>query len=224
MTAIRDSSKLPPVRRPSVPLGVGIITHKTGDFMKRSTLSLALLPMCFLVGCASSPSAEKQAAMADEARKAAGSLVQILGGELKQAMSTGGPEGAISVCKDKAPAIAASVSQNTGMQIKRVSPKNRSPNAVPDAWEASAQAELEKRLAAGEKPETLDTWQVVETPTGKVFRYAKGLPVMAVCLNCHGESVNDAVKAKLAAEYPNDKATGYKQGMLRGLISIKRPL
>lgn len=192
--------------------------------MKPRQLILALLPAFVLAACASAPSAEKQAAMADEARKAAGSLAQALGGELKQAMTAGGPEAAIGVCKDRAPKIAADVSQKTGMQVTRVSPKNRHPNAVPDAWEAQAQASLENRLAAGEKPETLDTWQVVDTPNGKVFRYAKALPVGAVCLNCHGENITDGVKAKLASEYPNDKATGYTAGMLRGLISIKRPL
>lgn len=192
--------------------------------MKRTRLALAIFPALILTACASAPSAEKQAAMADDARKAAGMLVQSLGGELKQAMAAGGPENAIGVCKDKAPKIAADVSAQTGMQIKRVSPKNRNPGAMPDAWEAQAQADLEKRLAAGEKPETLDMWQVVDAPSGKVFRYAKALPVAAVCLNCHGESIADPVKAKLAVEYPADKATGYKAGMLRGLISIKRPL
>lgn len=192
--------------------------------MKRTRLVLAFLPTLILAACANVPSAEKQAAMADEARKAAGMLVQSLGGELKQAMAAGGPENAIGVCKDKAPKIAADVSAQTGLQIKRVSPKNRNPGAVPDAWESQAQTDLEKRLAAGEKPETLDMWQVVDTPSGKVFRYAKALPTAAVCLNCHGENIADPVKAKLAAEYPADKATGYKAGMLRGLISIKRPL
>ncbi len=192
--------------------------------MQRTRFMLAILPAIMLSACATGPSAEKQATMADEARKATGSLVQALGGELKAAMAAGGPENAIAVCKEKAPAIAADVSTKTGMQVKRVSPKNRNPAAVPDAWEAKAQEDLEKRLAAGEKPETLDTWQVVDTPTGKVFRYAKALPVAAVCLNCHGDAIADPVKAKLAAEYPNDKAVGYKAGMVRGLISIKRPL
>jgi hypothetical protein len=32
------------------------------------------------------------------------------------------------------------------------------------------------------------------------------------------------VQAKLASEYPNDQATGYLPNMLRGAISIKKPL
>jgi hypothetical protein len=192
--------------------------------MKHTTLILATLPVLLMAGCASGPTVEEQAAMAAEARKTAGSLIQQLGGELKQAIGAQGPDGAIAVCKEKAPAIAASLSKSSGFDVKRVSPKNRNPAGVPDAWEAEAQAGLEKRLAAGEKPETLDTWQVVDTPAGKQFRYAKALPVQPVCLTCHGEAIPDAVKVRLAAEYPNDKATGYQAGMVRGIISIKRTL
>jgi hypothetical protein len=192
--------------------------------MKSIPLVVAMLSAAVLAGCASGPSAEQQAAMADDARKTAGTLVQQLGGELKQALGAQGPEGAISVCKEKAPAIAASLSKSSGFEVKRVSPKNRNPKGVPDAWEAEAQAGLEKRLAGGEKPDTLDTWQVVKTSSGKEFRYAKALVVQPVCLTCHGESIPDGVKARLAAEYPHDKATGYSAGMVRGIISIKRAL
>lgn len=193
--------------------------------MKAPVLVALTLPI-LLAGCASGPTAEEQAAMAAEARKASGALIQKLGGELKEAIATKGPDGAIAVCKERAPQIAAEVSKQFNFETKRVSPKNRNPAGVPDAWEAEAQAGLEKRLAAGEKPETLDTWQVVSAPGGKQFRYAKALPVQPLCLTCHGDpaSIADGVKARLAAEYPLDKATGYAPGMVRGIISIKRSL
>ena len=185
-----------------------------------------LTAFALLAGCASGPSVEEQAAMAGDARKAAGTLIQKLGGELKTALGDKGPEGAIGVCKQRAPQIAAEVSKQSGFKVKRVSPKNRNPAGVPDAWEAQAQAGLEKRLAAGEKPETLETWQVVSTPAGKVFRYAKALPVQPVCLTCHGDpaKIADGVKARLAADYPFDKATGYAPGMVRGIVSVQRAL
>jgi type IV secretory pathway TrbL component len=193
--------------------------------MKAPVLIALALPV-LLVGCASGPSAEEQAAMAAEARQASGKLIQTLGGELKAAIGEKGPDGAISICKERAPQIAADVSKQFNFETKRVSPKNRNPAGVPDAWEAEAQAGLEKRLAAGEKPETLDTWQVVSTAKGKQFRYAKALPVQQVCLTCHGDpaTFSDGLKARLAAEYPLDKATGYAPGMVRGIISIKRDL
>jgi len=179
-----------------------------------------------LAGCAIGPSAEQQAALVADARKASATLIQTLGGELKTALAEKGPEGAISVCKERAPQIAADVSKQFNFETKRVSPKNRNPASVPDAWEAEAQAGLEKRMAAGEKPETLDTWQIVGTPGGKQFRYAKALPVQPLCLTCHGDSatIPDGVKARLATEYPLDKAVGYRPGMVRGIVSIKRTL
>lgn len=193
--------------------------------MKAAHLIALSLPVV-LAGCASGPSAQEQAAMVDDARRASGQLIQTLGGELKGALTASGPEGAISVCKERAPQIAADVSKQSGFDVKRVSPKNRNPAGVPDAWEAKAQADLEKRLAAGEKPETLDTWQIVDTPKGRAFRYAKALPVQPVCLTCHGDAatIPEGVKARLAAEYPLDKATGYAPGMVRGIVSITRPL
>lgn len=191
--------------------------------MKRLTLAL---PLLLLAGCAGTPNAEKQAALTDAARQTAAGLLQSLGGELKAAMTAGGPAEAIVVCKERAPKIAAEAAQKTGFSIRRASPKNRNPKAVPDAWEAEALASLEKRLAAGEKPETLDMSVVVDTPEGKMFRYAKALPTQAVCLNCHGDpdKLSPEVKAKIATEYPNDKAVGYSAGMLRGILSIKKAL
>ncbi|MFP5409713.1 MAG: DUF3365 domain-containing protein [Gammaproteobacteria bacterium] len=191
---------------------------------KPSWIALSLLVL--LAGCASAPSAEEQAALAADARKTGGALIQQLGGELRAAIGEKGPAEAISVCKVRAPAIAADLSKSSGFKVTRVSPKNRNPAGMPDAWEAQAQAALEKRLAGGEKPDTLDTWQVVQTSQGKVFRYAKALPVQPVCLTCNGDpaAIADGVKARLAAEYPLDKATGYAPGMIRGIVSIQRPL
>ena len=193
--------------------------------MKVQALIAFALPALF-AGCATQPDAEEQAALVADARKASAALTQKLGGELKAAIAADGPAGAIAVCKTRAPQIAAEVSQQFGVEAKRVSPKNRNPDGVPDAWEAEAQAGLEKRLAAGEKPETLDTWQIVRTSGGQQFRYAKALPVQQMCLNCHGDpaTMDEGVKARLAAEYPLDKATGYAPGMLRGIVSIKRAL
>ncbi len=191
--------------------------------MQPRFLTLATLPLFLLAGCASTPDTSNLVA---ESRQTAGGLIQTLGGELKAAMTAGGPAQAIGVCKDRAPKIAAEAAQRTGMQIKRVSLKNRNPKGVPDAWETEALASLEKRLAAGEKPETLDLHGVVNTPDGKVFRYAKALVTQPACLSCHGaaENLSPEVKAKLATDYPNDKATGYSAGMIRGVLSIKKAL
>lgn len=158
------------------------------------------------------------------ARKAFATLTQTLAGELRTALSEKGPDGAIGVCKERAPAIAAKVSADSGLAVNRVSPKNRNPKGLPDDWEAAAQALFETRLAAGDKPETLETWEVVTTPSGRQFRYARALVTQPLCLTCHGDAntIPDSVKARLAQDYPLDKATGYSAGSVRGIVSISR--
>jgi hypothetical protein len=43
---------------------------------------------------------------------------------------------------------------------------------------------------------------------------------------CHGDAtrVSAATRAALQAAYPHDRATGYREGQIRGAITIKRPL
>ena len=192
----------------------------------KTTACLAVSFMLGLAGCARGPDATEQAALVASAREAAARLATGLGAELKAAIAEQGPGGAIGVCKVRAPESAAALSRQHGMEITRVSPKNRNPAGVPDAWEAKAQSQLEERLAAGEKPESLDTWEVVSAAEGKQFRYAKALPTQPMCLLCHGnaDDIPASVKARLAAEYPQDKAIGYRAGMVRGIVSVKRPL
>ena len=54
----------------------------------------------------------------------------------------------------------------------------------------------------------------------------KALPTQALCLQCHGAqaSLSPAVKEKLSALYPQDKATGYSVGQIRGAMTIRKPL
>jgi len=41
---------------------------------------------------------------------------------------------------------------------------------------------------------------------------------------CHGEKTDPAVGAKLKTLYPQDQATGYKQGDVRGAFTITQPM
>ncbi|MDM7323039.1 MAG: DUF3365 domain-containing protein [Gammaproteobacteria bacterium] len=56
------------------------------------------------------------------------------------------------------------------------------------------------------------------------LRYMKAVGTLRVCFNGHGENIHREVKAKLKTPYPEDKATGYKAGELRGGFSITAPL
>ena len=104
--------------------------------------------------------------------------------------------------------------------------KNRNPNNLSDHWEGKVLADFEQRLAKGEKPDTLEYYQVVKVNDQQTFRYRKELVIQPLCLTCHGtpENIPDNVRTKLTELYPADKATGYNLGMLRGAISIQKPI
>jgi hypothetical protein len=161
-------------------------------------------------------------ALLDEARKVATSLPPKLLAVLQAEIDKSGPAGAIPVCKDMAPKVAGEASQQTGWKIKRVSLKTRNEaRATPDAWEKAALEDFDRRAAAGEPPAQLEKGEKV----GNEYRYVKALPVQPLCLNCHGpaDQISADVKAVLGQHYPNDRATGYSVGQIRGAISVRKP-
>lgn len=165
--------------------------------------------------------------MLPQSKAVAVSLMQELGAALKKEIAAGGPESAVNVCTDIAPALARKFSLENGWRVTRVSLKAR--NAMlgaPDAWEQQALAEFDSRAKAGEGADKLEYSAIVDEPSGRYFRYVKALPVQPLCLTCHGqpELISDAVKANLAKIYPHDRAVGYALGQVRGAISIKRPM
>jgi Protein of unknown function (DUF3365) len=160
----------------------------------------------------------------EESRNIAKEFMQTLGGTLKKQLEAGSPESAISVCKRIAPAMAAGYSKD-GRVVKRVSLKNRNPLiGLPDQWERQVLEDFDRDFHDGKPAADIEKIAIVDDPDGRWFRYMKAIPTQPMCLQCHGTS-NDipaGVKAVLAEEYPEDKATGYKVGDIRGAISIKR--
>ena len=160
-----------------------------------------------------------------DARTLVASFQQELARKLSAAMAEGGPLRAIDVCKVEAPAIAARLSRESGWQVKRVGTRVRNPlTGLPDAWEQEKLADFAQRLARGEPPTSLNTFEELNEPAGRVQRYVQAIPVGAACLACHGpvEAQSDELRSALQAIYPHDQATGYREGELRGAFSLKR--
>ena len=166
------------------------------------------------------------AALIEETKKTALAIPPKLLQMVQEEIDKGSHDGAIAACNDKAPKMAAAASQNTGWAIRRVSLKNRNPKAVPDAWEQAVLEDFDRRQAAGENPADLEKAEIVADGGTRMVRYMKALPVQDVCVKCHGpaDQITSEVKAKLAEIYPDDKATGYKRGQIRGALTVKRPL
>jgi hypothetical protein len=149
-------------------------------------------------------------------------LLEVLDAEVKKS----GHAEAMTVCREKAPQMAKSLSEQTGWAIRRVSLKNRNPKAVPDAWERAVLEDFDRRTAAGEKPTGIEKGEVVSEGGQRFYRYMKALPTQDLCLNCHGtpDRLAPGVAAKLKELYPDDKAVGYGPAEIRGAITIRKPL
>lgn len=188
---------------------------------------LRVIVVAALLASASSiaaPTLEEETA---EARTLANQLIQELGAELKQQLSSVGPAGAIGVCKDLAPTLAGKLSRQTGYRVSRVSLKPR--NAMigqPDPWEQRGMLQFDQRLSLGETADGMERVEFVDEPQGRYFRYLRALPTQPLCVSCHGDTsaLGEDVRARLSSEYPKDKAVGYKAGTIRGAVSIKKPL
>jgi len=160
-----------------------------------------------------------------EARGVAMSVPPQLLSVLQQEVAKGGPEGAIAVCREQAPALARAASERTGWTVRRVSLRNRNPKAVPDAWERATLEDFDRRRAAGEAPSTLERAELLVEGGQSVQRYMRALPTVELCTQCHGaaDRLSPAVKAQLAQLYPDDRATGYAVGEIRGAMTLRKP-
>lgn len=132
-------------------------------------------------------------------------LFTKLSGKLMETMAQNGPVAAIAVCNQEAPKIAAEVAEQQGVQIGRVGVRLRNPNNAAPDWATE--------LIAAK----------TNTPTFLKLEDGKDaalLPIklQATCLMCHGpkEQIAADVLAEIAKLYPDDQATGFQEGEIRG--------
>ena len=192
----------------------------------RHLIALIALAAASLAAAAAAAEEPPKAAL-DDARKAAAELVTSVRGELLKAVEASGPLRAIVVCKYTVPEIASAVSRKYGARVTRVSLTPRNP-AVGwgDAWEQEVMMAFDARVARGEKAEGMEHYQVVSEPSGKFLRYMRVLPMLPVCMACHGpaDQIAESIRNQLAHDYPHDRAVGLTVGKVRGAVTYKKPL
>lgn len=151
------------------------------------------------------------------------SIVKQFGGTLKpllkESIVTGGLNHAVDICSIQAPQIAEQLSKESGWSVKRVSLKPRNNLlATADPFERKVLQQFDQRQQAGELP---DKMSYAET-TATEFRFMKAQGVDGLCLGCHGKVISSEVQNALKQYYPNDIATGYSLGQVRGAFSLTK--
>lgn len=194
--------------------------------MKRAG-RLALLGICLIV--VSSLPARAQKGSKDipfeeallNAREVSNQLAERVRGLLLREIDKGGLSSAVRVCSELAQEMTLQFNAETGHHVRRISLKYRSPKNVPDAYE---QRRLEEFNILNQKRELSNEYsEIVEEQGKKYLRYLRPLIVAPVCVHCHGpiENIPQEVKTILAERYPDDRATGFLVGDVRGAITVK---
>ena len=135
--------------------------------------------------------------------------------ELMAALTAGLADGAVSsidVCRLQAPELAAAAGSAT-IEVGRTSHRLRNPANAPRAW-------VEPLLAAYLADPADREPRTVGLPGGGTG-YVEPIQIQPMCLACHGERLAPAVRAELGRLYPQDRATGFREGDFRGLFWVE---
>ena len=175
---------------------------------------LFYLPVFASLAFASPLSQEQLIARGGEVSAA---LVQKLGSELKAKMEAKGPLGALTFCSQNAMELTHQVAVQTDTAIKRISLNNRNAANIPTQQERML---LEKWETSIKNGQPLPPYELISVSDSTVLYYKPIVINNEACLKCHGNVEGELAKA-IRSAYPEDKATGYKMGDLRGMIAVE---
>ncbi len=152
----------------------------------------------------------------EKAERAIGDLQKNLVTKLTSTLEQGGPIAAIEVCSHEAEGLAEKVSKEHAVELGRTSHKLRNPRNAPRAWVEPFLKDANEKKAAAFEPVVVDL--------GNKIGMLKPIGTAGFCLTCHGASIDETVRRKILEKYPADKATGFSEGDLRGVIWAEIPL
>jgi len=186
----------------------------------RTILSLFLLGA--LVACSQPPASRLSEAEKSDYRnrgkEIAQATFQVLSSNLSGAMQEGGVEKAVRYCNLAAYPLVDSLSKVHQAEIRRTSLRVRNEKNQPTQAEKEALAAYQQGYDKGENlsPRVLRV--------GEDIAFYAPIMMQPLCLKCHGEEGKDISETDLATIrrlYPNDRATGFHEGELRGMWSIQ---
>ncbi len=189
---------------------------------------LALSLLLVTIGCDDAPNDEPtpddepdtpQGSASDEpeadprleiAQAADRKLRQTLMGRVQEVMGEDGPAAAVDICHKEAIPITEDIADEFGVAIGRISDQPRNPDNTGEDW----------------------VWSMIDTAGGEArmeandtFRRITPIELADGCTTCHGQQddIPQEVAEIVSTHYPNDQATGYEPGDLRGWVWVEVP-
>jgi hypothetical protein len=144
-------------------------------------------------------------------------LQQSLLAKLNTTMEVGGPVAAVEVCRTEARTIADAVASQQGIELGRTSHRLRNPANAPRPWARAIVEGSAGAKAAAERIRVVDL--------GGRVGVLRPIGTAELCTRCHGQAddVRRNLGAALAVAYPQDRATGFAPGDLRGWMWAEVP-
>ena len=152
------------------------------------------------------------------AERAIAELQTTLVGRLKEELGRGGPQAAVTVCRDEAQQMTAAIGAKHGLTIGRTSHRVRNPANAPRPWALAWVASYADTGMADARPAEFEL-------AGGRLGVLRPIGTMDMCVMCHGprEVVQATIGNLLAASYPDDRAVGFAPGDLRGWFWAEVP-
>lgn len=195
--------------------------------MRRTVLTLAWLSVG-LLALATAPSAGRAAPDIDEYRGQARVLVQQFAGALRKALQEAIAEGdlghAVRVCKTTATKVAHNFAQRGDWLVRRTALRVRNPDNAPTREEKAVLLDFQARAKRGEKIAGMEFMAIARRLDEPYFHYMQAIPLGELCAQCHGKNIDPDLALLIQGLYPEDRATGFEVGELRGAFTLYKPL
>ncbi|MEX0845498.1 MAG: DUF3365 domain-containing protein [Balneolaceae bacterium] len=188
-------------------------------------LFTAILIVISISGCIKSKSSSEEtkrvkdlSSYLEKGENLAGATQKVLASNLISAIEKDGAEYALEFCNIEAQPLTDSMAVALNAHIKRVTDQPRNPKNLANETELAYIKSSKVMLSNGEevKPETHQVGK-------KVIAY---YPIITnqLCMQCHGSSgdqIKNTTLEKIQSLYPEDMATGYEVGELRGIWVVE---
>lgn len=178
----------------------------------------SLFLVALMISCNKSLTPKEEEAYLVKGKEISTESFKALSGKLKEQLQKGGVVHAVPFCNSEALPITKELSEKYNVSIKRTSNKirNKKNNSTTRELEV-----VEKFITLKENNKELAP--IVEVGKNDKVHFYAPIIMKSNCLVCHG-TVGQELSVKndsiIKLLYPNDKATNYKEGDVRGIWSI----
>lgn len=156
-----------------------------------------------------------------EARQIVARFEHMLTERAHETADSGDVSAMMGVFDREAPQLTAYLSRETGWSVKWTSLDLRNPANAPNAHERRVLKAFEDLIDTELEPHSMEYAGLVPRDAGPPqFCYMQAIPAQAMCLECHGKTLSPQIAEKLGERYPDDHATGYNLGEMRGAYSL----